>query len=180
MTAVCAVVHGGKVHMGGDSAGVSGYALDVRADPKVFVNGAMVMGFTSSFRMGQLLHWRLAAPHHPEGVDDARYMATDFVDAVRQCLKDGGIARKENDVESGGTFLVGYHGKIWTVYDDYQVATQLQDFDAVGGGTDLCRGSLHSTAALDIEPRLRLAVALEAAQAFNAGVRAPFTFAREP
>jgi len=36
MTAICAVVHDDKVWMGGDSAGVAGYSLIPRSDPKVF------------------------------------------------------------------------------------------------------------------------------------------------
>lgn len=178
MTAIAAVVSDGKVHMGGDSAGVSGWSLVQRADPKVFVNGPMIMGFTDSFRMGQLLRWSFTPPIHPEGISDDRYMSTLFIDEVRSCLAKGGFAKKENEVERGGTFLVGYHGQIWEVYSDYQVGRSLSDFYAVGSGSDLCIGSLHSTEHLGPVPRL--VTALEAAQRFNAGVRAPFNLEVEP
>lgn len=39
MTCIVGVVEGHTVWMGGDSAGVGGYALTVRADQKVFRNG---------------------------------------------------------------------------------------------------------------------------------------------
>jgi len=44
-----------KIYMGGDSAGVANYSLSVRKDPKVFKRYGFIFGFTSSFRMGQLL-----------------------------------------------------------------------------------------------------------------------------
>lgn len=180
MTAIAALVHDGKVYMAGDSAGVSGFTLRQRGDAKVFVNGAMVMGFTTSFRMGQLLRWRFVAPHHPDGVDPERYMSTDFVDAVRGCLKSGGFAKRENEVEQGGNFLVGYRGQIWSVDSDYQVGTSRFPFDAVGCGDDLCMGSLYSTAEFELDPVVRLGMSLDAAEAFSSGVRSPFVFAREP
>jgi hypothetical protein len=55
MTCIVGLRQGGKVFIGGDSAGISGWDVTVRADPKVFLSGPYAMGFTSSFRLGQLL-----------------------------------------------------------------------------------------------------------------------------
>src|SRR2546430_1004120 len=99
--------------MGGDSAGVSGWGLVVRADHKVFRNGPYVMGFTSSFRMGQLLRWGFDPPAPPDCRGDLEsFMATTFVDAVRGRLKAGGWAKKDSEQEQGGTFLVGVCGRL--------------------------------------------------------------------
>ena len=59
MTCIVGLVHEGVVYIGGDSAGVGGMSLTVRADEKVFQNGEFLMGFTTSFRMGQLLRYSL-------------------------------------------------------------------------------------------------------------------------
>jgi hypothetical protein len=175
--------------MGADSAGVNvdSFSLVPRADMKVFVKGPFVMGFTTSFRMGQLLHWKFEVPPRVEGVSDEEYMTTSFVDAVRQCLKDGGFAEKENDAERGGTFLVGYRGAIWQVEGDYQVGRSLADFAAVGSGLELCLGSLDASGRLSgppcqctLEPTTRIKMALEAAERFGAAVRQPFHILREP
>lgn len=180
MTAVAAVVADGKVWVGGDSAGVGvrSLSLEQRADSKVFVNGPYVMGFTTSFRMGQLLRWAFVPPTHHSDIEDERFMSTSFVDAVRQCLKTGGYARKDSEAEYGGTFVVGYHGKLWVVEDDYQVAEPLAKFTAVGCGWQLALGSLHATPS--VTPEQRLLTALGAAERFSAGVRAPFTVVKEP
>jgi hypothetical protein len=174
MTAVAGLIHGGRVHIGADSAGVAGRSLTVRADQKVFTIGRYVLGFTDSFRMGQLLRYCLIPPP-PEG-DLPRFMATVFVDTVRDCLKAGGSASRHNEQESGGHFLVGVHGRLFRIGSDYQVGEAADGFDAVGCGSELCLGALHATRR-DGSPRRRLRIALEAAERFNAGVRGPFVYA---
>ena len=110
MTCIVGLVHEGSVYIGGDSAGVAGYGLTVRADEKVFTNGDFVMGFTSSFRMWQLLRYSLKPPKYHPDVDLIEYMVTAFVNAVRECLKTGGYAKKDKEEETAGTFLVGFRG----------------------------------------------------------------------
>jgi ATP-dependent protease HslVU (ClpYQ) peptidase subunit len=172
MTCIVGFVEGDKVFIGGDSAGVGGYSLTVRADGKVFRNGSMLFGFTSSFRMGQLLRWSLKVPDHDPRVPIEKYMATNFVDAVRECLKTNGFAKKEAEVESGGTFLVAYKGRLFCIQSDYQVAEALDQFSAVGCGEDIALGALFATPHLKGKERAQ--VALQAAERFSAGVRGPF------
>lgn len=172
MTCIVAVADEGRVWVGGDSAGVSGWSLHVRADEKVFSNGPFVMGFTSSFRMGQLLRYCLVPPEKDPESDLDRYMVTSFVDAVRKCLKDGGFARKKEESESGGTFIVGIGGSLFVVEDDYQISKQACGYAAVGSGDQIAAGALY--ASKHLEPEKRIVMALEAAEAHSSGVRGPF------
>lgn len=172
MTCIVGLTDGGSVYIGGDSAGVNGLDLMVRTDRKVFRNGPFVFGFTSSFRMGQLLQYSFKPPHHEEGVETEQYLAATFIDAVRQCLKDGGYASKENETESGGTFLIGYRGGLYFVGDDYQIGMTACGFNAVGCGESFAKGSLFSSQGM--EPMARVKLALRAAEEFSAGVRGPF------
>lgn len=55
MTCIVGLVENNKVYIGGDSAGVAGLSLMKRADEKVFKKDEFIFGFTSSFRMGQLI-----------------------------------------------------------------------------------------------------------------------------
>lgn len=177
MTCIVGVVQDGSVVMGGDSAGVAGYALTVRQDPKVFHNGPFLIGYTSSFRMGQLLRFRFTPPpHHPADKDDYHFMATDFIDAVRACFKDYGYAKIESNNEHGGTFLVGYRGKLYEINDDYQVGINADPFAAVGCGFAVALGALHASEGKSAEARVLAALA--AAERFNAGVRGPFVVER--
>ncbi len=172
MTCIVGLVDKGNVYIGADSAGVAGYALTIRADEKVFINDAFVMGFTSSFRMGQLLRYSLKPPKYHLDVDLNEYMVTDFINAVRKCLKDGGFAEKDKEVERTGTFLVGFKGKLFKIDADNQVGVPALTFDACGCGEDIALGSMYSSSGL--APLDRITQALEAAEQFSVGVRRPF------
>jgi ATP-dependent protease HslVU (ClpYQ) peptidase subunit len=172
MTCIVGLLDNNNIYMGGDSAGVGGYSLRIRKDEKVFINGEFIFGFTSSFRMGQLLRYSLKPPKRYQDIDIYSFMVNDFINSVRQCLKDGGYAEKDKERESGGTFLVGYQGRLFEISDDYQVAEVLDNFTSCGCGFDLALGSLYSTEGQ--KPEERVLIALEAAEKFSAGVRAPF------
>jgi ATP-dependent protease HslVU (ClpYQ) peptidase subunit len=172
VTAIVGLVRSGSVYIGGDSAGVSGMSLTVRADAKVFRKKRYLFGFTTSFRMGQLIRYSLTLPK-PTGNLDA-FMSTTFIDALRDCLKTGGWAAKENEREEGGTFLVGVRGKLFAVHDDYQVAKAADGFAAVGCGDQIALGALFATAHTGLSPRRRVLSALAAAERYSAGVCGPF------
>ena len=173
MTCIVGLAHQGKVWMGGDSAGVAGLDLAVRKDPKVFRRGPFLIGYTSSFRMGQLLRFKFNPPEIPDGMDLFEYLATLFVDALRTCLKDGGYARKVSEEETGGTFLVGIHGRLFAIGNDYQVAENAAPFAACGCGDSVALGALEVMPE-GMLPAAKLRRALEAAEAWSAGVRGPF------
>lgn len=172
MTCIVGLRDGEHVCIGGDSAGVAGLDLVVRADPKVFRNGEFLIGFTSSFRMGQILRYQLNPAPPPEGIAVEQYMATHFVDAVRECLKAGGFASKVNETESGGSFLVAYRGRLFEIDGDYQVGENLCGYAAVGCGSQVALGALYASQGM--APHSRVLIALHAAEQFSAGVRAPF------
>jgi len=174
MTAIAALVENDKVWIGGDSAGVGGYSLAVRKDEKVFKNGEFLMGYTSSFRMGQLLRYSLTPPKPIEGQEAFEYMVTKFVESVRSCLKRGGYSKESNNQETGGTFLVGWRGRLYMIYSDYQVAELAEPYCACGCGEDLVLGSLYTTRDMGMSPKDRIKRALSAAESFSAGVRGPF------
>src|SRR3546814_10742010 len=78
MTCIVGLVDDGKVYLGGDSAGVAGWSLTVRKDPKVFRVGDCIIGFTSSFRMGPLLAHSFQPPKWHDDYDVYEYMVRDL------------------------------------------------------------------------------------------------------
>lgn len=160
------------VNIAGDSAGVSGYSLSVRADEKVFKKGDFVFGFTTSFRMGQILRYNLQIPKYYPDIDIFEYMVKDVIQSIRNVFNSCGYMKVDSNVDSGGTFLVGFKGKLFTIYSDFQVAENIDNYAAVGCGADLALGSLYSTKDnKDID--YRISKALEAASYHSAGVCFP-------
>jgi ATP-dependent protease HslVU (ClpYQ) peptidase subunit len=165
MTCIVGLVDNGKVYIGGDSAGVGGMDLKIRTDKKVFFNKEFIIGFTSSFRMGQILQYKFSPPKQKQDQEDYEYMVTNFIDEVKNCFS-------ENGFDEDGEFLVGYRGNLYAIHSDFQVAQTLNDLYAVGCGSDLALGSLFSTPLLD--PTYRVKLSLQAAESFSAGVSSPF------
>lgn len=172
MTCIAGLIDNGRIYMGADSAGVASTSLTIRADQKVFVRDDFIMGFTSSFRMGQLLRYKLTISPRAERTDVFEYMVTSFIEAARKCMKDGGFTEKKDEVEKGGIFLVGYQGRLFRIERDFQVGENILPYDAVGCGEDIALGTLFANGHLKPEDRIRQA--LEAAEQFSAGVRRPF------
>lgn len=172
MTCIVGLEKDGAVYIGGDSAGVSGYDVTIHSEPKVFRNGPMLIGYTSSFRMGQLLEHVLQIPDN-DGLDDMRYLVSVFIPALRECLKSNGFAEIDKNAESGGTFLLGYNGKLYKVASDYQVSRSADGFDACGCGESYALGAMMD-AQRRLPPRMAVEYALEISYYFSVGVRPPF------
>jgi ATP-dependent protease HslVU (ClpYQ) peptidase subunit len=164
------------VYIGGDSAGVGGFHIRSRKDPKVFIRGPFIMGFTSSFRMGQILmaDERFKVRVQRETETDYEYMVSAFVPSIQDLFDKGGYLEEKNKTKTGGTFLVGYKGNLYCIEDDFQVAEHHDDFNACGCGEYYALGSLFSTKKTKLTPAERVYDALESAEYFSAGVRRPF------
>ena len=174
MTCICAIAEEGKTWIGADSAGANSSQIFTRKDPKLFRKGNMLIGFTSSYRMGQLLRYSLILPKHYEGVSVEEYLHTVFIDEVRETLSKGGFLRKDREEEIGGVFIVGYKGRLFTVESDFQIGETVCGYHAVGCGDSVALGSLYSTNGAGLSSEKRIKIALEAAQEFCLGVRGPF------
>ncbi len=173
MTVIVGLVDKGNVYMGGDGAGVAGLHISARSDEKVFHNGPFLLGITSSFRMGNILRYRLVAPKQTTEQTDHQYLSTDFIDAIRKTFEVNGFGSFRAGSDTGGTFLVGYNKNLYLIDSDFQVGIPACGYSSVGCGSDLALGSLHSTVGRNPEERVKMA--LEAANTFSAGVSPPYT-----
>lgn len=194
MTCIVGLRRNGRITIAGDSAGTDGRLVQtLRTDPKVFErtddNGVRwIFGYCGSFRLGQLLRFSLRLPEvRMKPGAELEFMATRFLDAVRNCLKEGGFAERKHEQEFGGCFMVGVQGHLFTIYDDYQVATEACDFSAIGCADQVALGAMHIMVRLAVHDPGTLAHdadmvidALKAAEAFSAGVRRPWVIISDP
>lgn len=183
MTCIVALIDkDGNVFLGGDSAGVSQYLdMVVRYDEKVFIRTDdsginWAFGFTTSFRMGDLLRYELELPKIEEKdfADLRGFMASKFMREVRKCFSNGGFMLKKDNRETGGTFIVGLLGNIFIIEEDFQVGQSFTYYMAVGSGAHDALGSLFTSEGYEPSAHERVEEALRAAQQWNAGVREPF------
>lgn len=175
MTCIVGLVHNGTVWMGGDSAGIreGGYQRTVTKTSKVFRNGPFLFGITTSFRMGQVLRHAFVPPECPAGMTEERFLATEFVDEVRETMRAAGHAHVDKEREFAGCFLLGWRGRLFAFDDDFGFTERAGGFNAVGSGEAVALGALYA-APTPAPPEMRLRIALEAAAKFNAAVAAPF------
>ena len=173
MTCIVGLVQDGKIYLGGDSAATDSWETRASRLKKVFRRGEFLIGYTSSFRMGQILQHHLDVRSKESGEDDEHFMVAGFVEAVRECLKKFAYTKVEHSREEGGTFLVGYNGGLYNVMSDFQVNFYHDAYDAIGGGAQYALGAMRVLGEM-ATPEARIYRALEAAAYFSNGVCAPF------
>ncbi len=175
MTCIVGIIDKKNIYMGADSAGSNGYDIRTLVNKKVFISGNMIFGFTGSLRMGQLLRYSLKIPKHPTTKDDYTYLCTDFINAVIKCLEKNKYAHLKDNIIRGGTFIVGYRNKLYTVMGAFQVVQINIDYISCGSGEDYAMGALYTMIDNNqLSTEEKITYALEAAQEFSAGVHGPF------
>jgi ATP-dependent protease HslVU (ClpYQ) peptidase subunit len=181
MTCIVAVKHNKEIYMGGDSLGSdTSFHKTVRNDPKVFINGEMLFGFTTSFRMGQILEYVMEAPERPEGISDMKYLVSHWIPTLIECFSDNGYrgdveATDHDETKLGGEFLLGYRGTLYQIESDFQVGIPKDQYAAAGCGQDLALGSVYTSKLCGVtDPEEIIKNALSAAEKFSAGVQRPF------
>jgi ATP-dependent protease HslVU (ClpYQ) peptidase subunit len=178
MTVIVAVEHEGDVYLGADSVAASGWDKTARRDPKAFLLGDAVIGFTSSYRMGQIIRFHMDGPQAEDGEDEFEALGRRWIPKLREALAKHGYTKIENTREEGGQFIVGWRGRVFSVESDFQIREHADGFGAVGCGSPYALGALHA-AGID-DPEQRILVALEAAARFSNGVGAPFVVIETP
>jgi ATP-dependent protease HslVU (ClpYQ) peptidase subunit len=176
MTCIVGLRTEAGVLLGGDSLGSNGYSGNSYHAPKVFrLSRQVAAGFTSSFRMGQLIQHHLQLP--PLAGDELAWAIKTLVPVIRETFKTHGYAHIEHNTESGGTFLLAVRDRLFTVQNDYSVLEAREPYDAVGSGEAYAVGAMHALWKPNLtRPRRFLTAALDAASAYAVGVAPPYSF----
>ena len=174
MTCIVGLEDKGHVYLGCDSVQTNGYFSSAIDCKKIFKNGPLTLGYTSSFRFADLLQYNLSVPAQSKDIpDDRQYLVTVVVKAIRETLKNGGFATISSNNESGGTCLIAYKNKLYTMQDDYSIVRDINGYASVGSGSYFALGSLASTYKMKLKPEEKVKLALEAAISHCATVKGP-------
>ena len=183
MTLVVAISDGQRLVFAADSAASNLktgeiYNLD---NEKIFSCGPWLIGHTTSYRLGQILRYRVPWPTPPADLADLEgFIVSEVVEPVRKALRGAGASKRVQGAENGGSFLVGFAGRIFAIADDYSVVHFPHPFAAIGHGRFVAYGALHAlqTANLSLEEKCQ--AALEAAETYDNTVRRPFVYLTSP
>lgn len=181
MTCIVGLEKDGHIYLGGDRAASTPMSVIESGRPKVFTKGPFAIGYSGSFRVGQVIeHLMGIPPHHPESTD-LEYMVGGLIEHIRFCLKSSGVVDINNAVEiSRGTMLIGYNGTLYEMDSDFQCLPKR--YAAIGSGFLPALGVLHyiTTNEENYNEVSTVQSALEAGAHFNPFVREPFDMVTLP
>lgn len=179
----------GKVIIGGDSAATGGGNLRIRKDKKVFIKDVrvyfsseryeiekMAIGFSTSYRMGQILKHGLNISLDKNNKDTLDGIIYRVVDRVRELFKERGFLKNNNGREEGGDFMVGFRNRLFTVYDSFQIAENELPYNAIGGAASYAMGAMSILERFepDLTGKEKVQNALMVAAEMSIGVSGPF------
>lgn len=177
MTCIVGVKSGGRIWMGADSAASHPPTNEIYTftGPKVFAVGEYLVGYTISYRAGQVLRHDVNWPEPPApDVDLERFLVREIVPELRRALRDAGALKVSEGIEQGAQFMIGLHGELATIGLDFSVGSLQEPYLAIGSGRHNAYGALHALAGTDSSGEAKVRRALEAAATFTSNVRAPF------
>lgn len=176
MTCIVAIKNSKGVVMGADSCAGSGHRAAAVKTVKIAKVGEYLIGYTSSFRMGQILHHALSTTKHNEKNDILWHIVNVLIPELKSSLRSSGWLETNNGRDSGGEFILAHGNRIFVVQTDFSVLEYEEDFISVGCGEEWAVGALNALRKQKIEEKEKLQIALDTAQKFSSYVRAPFHF----
>ena len=179
MTCIIGLEHNGRVYMGCDSAATTGYHLVSTTSPKVFKNCRLLIGYSWSFRMGQILQFARNYPDIDKFLDNYEFLVSSFIPFVRGIMKDAGFLKIENNQEESGQFMIGIRGQLFGIDSDFSVLRNNFGYDSIGSGKEYALGAMKMllySGKINEDPILSIGLALETSAYFCNSVRGPFVF----
>lgn len=182
MTCIIACKHKGKVHMLGDLMGSDGFTKQVHTKlTKVFNVGNFVLGYTTSFRMGQILQYNWTPPEQGKDTGDNSYIFRDVVKSLKNCFDENFYGHKDSKEFQSGEFLIGWKGRIFKMQNNLSLL-EMEDFASVGCGEYHALAAMKTMQLHDLykdEPEKFLKTALLIAEDCVSGVSAEYTYVVE-
>ncbi len=176
MTVVLGVRKPEGVYLAADSASSAGWTRCERRDEKIFQFECGAFGFTTSYRMGQLLYVELkdilkVSPYAKGEAFD--WGVSELIPRLRTALSEGGWSSKDKEVEKGGQFLIATDlGDLIAVDPDFQIIL-VDSALALGCGEELALGAYSALEGTG-ETKRNIERALAVSERWCAGVRSPF------
>ncbi len=181
MTCIAGIKDKDRVWIGADSFGSTNSYGIVYNNKKVFKlkdNKNMLIGYTTSFRMGDLLEYSKGLIDEmsllKNEIIDREYIVTKIIPRISRLFADNKFETNDRGEASGGDFLLANNTDLYLVQDDYSVVEPKEGFISCGSGMYFALSSMYTTQNTDMSPVERIKLALETAEHFQINVRRPF------
>lgn len=174
MTAIVGFTKNKKVYIGGDRIAASdSFSTDVTKS-KVFRNGDFLIGYTSSFRFGEILEYCFTPPTPSSHIkNDKHFLVAEFIPALRKCLEDNKYCSTDANGESGSA-LIGYKSKLYDLQGDWSILEYGDGYAAAGCGMYYSYGCLYGLKDSGLHPKKIVKKALMSAAKYHPLVSAKY------
>ena len=182
MTCIVGLAHKNSVYIAADSLGSGNGVKQEYKTPKLVVLEIfekndlsltkinMGIGYTTSYRMGDILRYAFTPPPIEVAEDENEYLVKDFIPALIKCFDEQSFAKTKDGTKSGGNFLVGLRGRLFEVQDDFSVLEPTLNFASVGSGQEFALGSMYAYMRISLDPLEKIHAAIDAAVEFSTTV----------
>lgn len=113
MTCIIGMCLGGSVYVAADRMASNGFTKFLVDRPKVFRKGDFVIGYTTSFKMGQLLEFEWNPPARLVSDTDEEFIYCKVVKSFEMLFKSLDHGSKSGSHYETGEFLFAYQGKLY-------------------------------------------------------------------
>lgn len=177
MTTILGIEHADGALLAADSMGSGNVCADTVVQSKLVRHGEFILGFTGSFRMGDILRYHLKIAAAPK-TQMYKHIVTSVVPAIRAAFKEYGLATEDGGASTCGAMLIATRGRVYEIAADYHVGRSVFGYNATGSGCYPALGALSASAGKS--PRARAIAALVAAEKHTVGTRPPWRFMSVP
>lgn len=153
MTCIIGYSHNGKAYVGADSLGSNGWTKAQYDTPKLFEVHGMVIGYTTSYRFGQVLQHHLRELLSNQ-VDPYKKLVEEYIPHIREILTAHGAKTTDKGVDSGGACVIGYKGAVYELQHDFSVLKPSNGIACVGSGAQVAYGAMLALTTKDSEQRI--------------------------
>ena len=188
MTCVVGVaVPGHGCVLAADSLGLGDAgAFLIETQGKLFTpSSRLAVGFTRSYREGQIMRYLMEWPPKPqEGTDVTSWIVREVVGKLRETLKEHGALEKgERGADQGAWLILAVRDRVFEIAPDFQVTESAAGYVSLGSGYRYALGAMAvqlggRTAATLSEAESFARSAIGATEAHNTFVRSPITCVR--
>lgn len=177
MTCIVGKAVDGRIYMGADSCAAGDWFYYPCDRPKIFKKEHLLIGFTSTYRWGDILEHELEVPRFISGRQLAMtYLVKELVPAIRRAMDKSGHLHKEDGVEDGGTALIGCDGQVFIIQDDFSILPGPEYGIACGCGQEVAMAALKAMmlCGTTVDPEMQIYYALRTAGEMTNGVCGPY------